>query len=440
MNFRSNIIARLAKLEAEQLRKLLLSTYAENSFLRESLDALPLAILAINADKQILFMNRQAARYAKKESLHRRKKISDLIHHDELKKTLLAMLLELEEKKVSRVYRDMALFEKIRHELEIAVIELSKPDKPPNKPDKEKSGRPAPALQDEQTILTETAKYIIIIGDFSLWKSRYLQQSEQDSIESLHILTAGIAHEIRNPLSALDLHIQLMRRLLKKSQFHEKQEFGDLLAVLESEIRRLDSIVTDFLQSFHPRRAIKKPANLNDIVRSALDVIGPRLKEKKIALRLSLTSLRPFPFDEDLMMQLLLNALKNSMEAILESDQQSGEIRISTHESEAKLTLKIKDNGIGISLDELSKVVKPFYTSKKMGTGLGLSIISRITTAHNGELTVNPLQAPHETGLELIIDFYRINPYLRLPFSKASKPPPANISSDENLYSKTPPQ
>ena len=236
------------------------------------------------------------------------------------------------------------------------------------------------------------------------WKEKYQQQNIRNSIESLATLTSGIAHEIKNPLGAIDLHLQLIDRHLKK-EYPQDEYFSDLTKVVKDEINRLDKIVNDFLLSVRPINIKKELINLNDIVVETLKFMEPVFNDSNINISSELNDEIPlYLFDKYSIKQVLINLLKNSIESIKENKNDINDIHIKTFSDAYTIFLEIRDTGIGIKEKEINQIFDPYFTTKKMGTGLGLSIASNIINKHNGSIDVSSTVGKG-TKIELSFDF-----------------------------------
>jgi signal transduction histidine kinase len=218
-----------------------------------------------------------------------------------------------------------------------------------------------------------------------------------------------VAHEIGNPLNALHIHLQLMERELRKlrrlaggadgkaqgqpgldhnlSGSRDAQEVGAklerYLEVSKGEIARLDYIVTQFLQAIRPSQPKMKLASLNDVVVETLGLLRPELDNRGQAIETQLASNLPHsPLDAVQMKQVLVNLIKNAMQAM----RKGGVLTIQTGAAGEEVWISIADTGGGIPHEQLNRIFEPFYTTKKKGSGLGLMIVQRIVRAHGGRI------------------------------------------------------
>ena len=222
-----------------------------------------------------------------------------------------------------------------------------------------------------------------------------MRKKEQEEFSVRHLaslgqLTAGIAHEIRNPLNVMSASAQT---LLKKNL--TQQEEKELKEFIVDEAGRLNKILSDFLRLSKLRPPSYKPVLLQEFFQKLKTSLTPLAGEIEIHLpaegapEIILT-------DPDMLHQLLFNLAINSIDAIKErckSDPEfvcrGGIIYISTVFDGVKLAISVFDNGIGIPKERLERIFDPFYTTKESGTGLGLSISQNIAIALGGHIDVS---------------------------------------------------
>ncbi len=387
--FQKKLFKNFNKINQYQIEEILLSLFEEKNTLQDIADSVPLAIIVLNSKGEIIFYNEYSKNFFATKKNLLGKSFSSLLNNNELEQTIIATLKEIAKNEKNH-FKEITIFDFLLRDLGIWFYKAKK------------------KLENKQV---KKENQVIFIADITHWKNRSLEEVQKSSIHSLNTLTAGIAHEIKNPLGALDLHLQLINRFIKKTPIENKEEIQENINIINDEIKRLDSILNDFLHSFRPIKAIKKPVYLSEVIEEVITLLKVELKEKNVVIKKKLTTKKkPFLFDENQIKQMLINLVKNSLAAILEfEEEKKGIITILTEEKKENLILTIQDNGIGIPQKEMANVFKPFYTTKKMGTGLGLSIISRIVREHNGEIIIN---SNYKKGTEIIIEFKRHVPSL----------------------------
>ncbi|HLP41427.1 MAG TPA: ATP-binding protein [Fibrobacteria bacterium] len=226
-------------------------------------------------------------------------------------------------------------------------------------------------------------------------QAELLRQQESlrraDRLALMGKLAAGLAHEIRNPLNSLLGATDILRRGLGPD--HPDAEFG---LILDSELRRVNRILNEFITFARPRDPDYLPQNLNEVVEAALAITAKTLQDAGLSIEKRLApDLPETPLDSELLKQALLNLFFNAKESM----PKGGALLIETLHEGNELILRISDQGPGIPLDRLEAIFDPFFTSKENGTGLGLSISRQIAEQHGGTLRALPRE--HGACLEL---------------------------------------
>lgn len=215
--------------------------------------------------------------------------------------------------------------------------------------------------------------------------------SERRAREAEHLayvgtLTGGLAHEIRNPLSTLQLNVQLMREDLDRPGHAIEPRLARRLDTLQQETGRLQQILDDFLKlaGKHEVRLRRQP--LNPIVTELVDFYADRLQASNVQVRTSLADgLPPVAADADRLRQALANLVLNAEAAMADG----GELMIATEGDRRGVQLHVTDTGAGIAREDLDRIFQPYYSTRAGGTGLGLPAVRRIVTEHKGTLEVH---------------------------------------------------
>jgi PAS domain S-box-containing protein len=210
-----------------------------------------------------------------------------------------------------------------------------------------------------------------------------------DKLAALHTLSAGVAHELRNPLSAIDLNLHLLEEDLK-----EKGVPATLgtryLHVLNAECRRLSGILDSFMTFARPGSIRLHEVNVHALIDHIVALMNFEAEERKVRLeRVLEEELPPVLGDETQISQVLVNVLVNSFHAMPNGG--LCHITAARREAEGKawIEIAVKDNGIGIPQEQISHLFEPFYTTKSSGTGLGLAVAYRIMQDHGGIIRVS---------------------------------------------------
>lgn len=247
---------------------------------------------------------------------------------------------------------------------------------------------------------------LILFMDITQKKKEQQRLRRAESLAALSTISAGIAHEIKNPLGAMDIHLQLMERALEK-ETGESKDLQRFLGTVREEVNRLNAIVTDFLSAIRPLKLTLTPICPNRVLEDLARLEQAELEARGIRLQLHPAEELPtIPLDFKFLRQALLNLVKNAAEAL----EQGGTIVLASRLESDAVVLTVEDNGPGIPQDIRNTIFEPYFTTKPAGTGLGLTIVYRIVKEHGGEIS---LDNSLEQGTRFTI---------RLPLS--SKPSP----------------
>ncbi len=276
-----------------------------------------------------------------------------------------------------------------------------------------------PLVQNEKLVGS-----IIVVRDITKSRNQEILLHRMESLASLTNLAASVAHEIKNPLGAISIHIQLLQKAIKKARegdglLPDEKFIEKYLDVVNEEIDNLNKIVMDFLFAVRPVSANLELLNPNKLLEKIKDFFAPEFEEKKVALELKLcdNNVR-LMLDEKLFREVIINLAQNALAALLEkyhgtSENQDGAINqnravnqdafdelngkpcltIETALKDDKFFVLVKDNGTGMDEKTLSHIFEPYYTTKANGTGLGLTMVYKIIKEFSGDI-----QAQSEEG------------------------------------------
>ena len=230
----------------------------------------------------------------------------------------------------------------------------------------------------------EIVGLVAIIRDVTEIKSLNEEVARNKRLASLGKLSAGIAHEIRNPLSSIRGLAQFVYSSFKKNDARKE----DLDTIIQ-EVDRLNLLIVQVLDFAKIKKLNLSQFSINELVVKIVEFLKLEIKNKKIDFHLSLSQEIPsICADENQVRQIIMNVVINSIQAI----KINGKIKITTENSRLKekpaIKLIIEDSGIGIPESELSQIFDPFFTKKDKGTGLGLSIVYKLVENHQGEIKV----------------------------------------------------
>ncbi|MGB9621176.1 MAG: sensor histidine kinase [Brevinematia bacterium] len=228
-------------------------------------------------------------------------------------------------------------------------------------------------------------EFFVVVNDKTEESLKDIDKKQSDSMIYISNIISGIAHEIKNPLSALYIHASIIKKLFNQKKLDMKN-LNREIDIIISEIDRLNSLVSDFIQYFRPFKLVEKYENVNDIVREVFELFMPELRQKNIEFEILLDENLPkILCDRNILKQSIINLVKNAIDSVREGE---GKIIISTSLvskfSDTYVVISVKDNGVGIPDEVKHKVFEPFFTTKPNGTGLGLSIVYNIVKLHRG--------------------------------------------------------
>ena len=233
-----------------------------------------------------------------------------------------------------------------------------------------------------------TEGMILQIADVTdiLSLERRLRNAEK--LAALHTLSAGVAHEIRNPLSALDLNMHLLEEELQEQEAL-RGKISSYVEVVKIEVRRLQDILDNFLKFAKPSSVEMHEVRLKDLVDHIVQLFQHEIDEKGIKIETQAGWGVPKVLgDETQLSQVFVNIMVNAVQSM----PRGGVIRIAVNtrwlDGDGWVEVLVQDTGVGIKRDDLRRLFEPFYSTKPNGSGLGLAIAYRIVEDHHGQLNV----------------------------------------------------
>jgi len=377
------ILGRLDNLDSVNLANLVQRLFKERRFLETVIDVVQDGILVINAEGTIQFANQQGCR-----------------------------LIGLKEKDIGK-----ASLWKIVPDL-ARTLELSPED-----------GRTEPSVISREVRLTypenryvrlhvmpiegtprsrKGRSYAVILTDVTEDKLSTEELIETEKTSSVVMLAAGVAHELGNPLNSLNIHLQLMDRLSKKKDGETSKKFEKSLDICRDEVKRLDRIISNFLEAIRPSKPNFKPVDLLVVLEQVLGLLELEFEEKGVQVEIEVSDKAPSVHaDPDQVKQVFFNVIKNAVDAMVKNPR----LKIFLRSDEENVYLQFADSGKGISKEDLSKVFQPYFTTKKEGHGLGMMIVHRIMRAHGGQVGI---ESKTRTGTVITLQFPHADRSLRL--------------------------
>ncbi|MDR2923793.1 MAG: PAS domain-containing protein [Treponema sp.] len=365
-DFYRRALKKLDRLTIEQCRELLVAAAGEAGRLGAVLDSIPVGILVCDENHRLDMANKSSRSLLAIGNSDSRK-LWNIVPDERLGAFLKQMLAN----------NGMALDSEIDVTLKGRNLLLSV--------------SVVPLVRDKK--VTGSLVYMEDITEKRKSESR-LRQAE--NLASLTTLAAGVAHEIKNPLASISIHLKLAEKALarmsleppeKKTNTREKTPSVEkYFRVLNEEVDRLNRIVVDFLFAVRPLNLKLREANVNGIISALVDFASFEMEQNHITCFLELDENVPnILIDERLIKQALLNIIQNSYAAM----PKGGLLTIATSYAQDEVRISLCDTGIGISEENLSKIFEPYYTTRDAGTGLGLTMVYKIIKEHQGEISVD---------------------------------------------------
>jgi PAS domain S-box-containing protein len=362
------------KLTKEQLRSLLVSTSDEVTRLETALDSINNGLLVCNKWHRLLWINRSAERFLPINDNDAASQVIWLIIADKEIAAFLQTVLQNGDRVEDKEFN----VEKngIKRRLSVSVLPLV-----------------------EEHRVTGS---LVLLDDVTERREREVLMRRIENLASLTTLAAGVAHEIKNPLGSISIHIQLIKKALARglklclkmhARRHDYPEprlsydsLEKYLNIVTDEIERLNRIVVDFLYAVRPMKLEIKQGNIAMLLTELLDFYHFELEEAHIKIALVFPENIPLLlYDERAMKQAFLNLLKNAKEAM----GGGGTLTVTVAAIEDRIKISIQDTGCGIPEGNLEKVFEPYWTTKTNGSGLGLLLVFKIIREHGGEVSVH---------------------------------------------------
>lgn len=369
--FLDKLLARIDRIDPAEARQLLDRLVREKGFLEQVFEALHEGVIVLDEDGQITFINGAACRFFG-------------LNAEEAPGTpLVSKIPGLDwasfAKPGKAVSRDLEIFYPENRFLNFYLS--------PIQPERAKSA---------------SLGWVMLVRDLTITRKEAEKTLESERLNALTLLAAGVAHEIGNPLNSLDIHLQLMARKLRKLPPGDRAPLEENLSTARNEIKRLDTILRQFLQAIRPTTPHRERCDLPKVLADAVRLLEPELACRGVAVELDLATDFPvMDVDAGQFQQVFYNLLRNAFQAIGGKD---GVIRVSARANDFEATFAIEDNGTGIPPEQMGSLFEPYRTTKQSGTGLGLLIVRRVVREHGGEIEI---QSEPGAGTRVLIHLPR---------------------------------
>ena len=355
--FIQKALEKLSKMDKEQIKDILCRISNENELLEMVLNSMTDGVIVTDRQYHVLLYNKSIARmFLINLDETSEEKIWEIIDDREIAAFFREKLTNQE--KV--IDKEFTLEERINRVISVSIMPLVR--------DKRVQGN------------------LIHIEDVTEKRSKEARLRRAENLAALTTLAAGVAHEIKNPLGSIGIHIQLIQKEMRNKKMVKTEMVKEYLSVITEEVDRLNRIVVDFLFAVRPMDTNLEEKNINQVVKEIFNFVQYELKESGVNLKIKLGEELPkIKIDEKYIKQAILNLVKNSMYAM----PNGGLLTVETLRAGGNVLLKISDTGSGIPEELMDKIFEPYFTTKDFGTGLGLTLVYKIVKEHLGEISVN---------------------------------------------------
>lgn len=220
---------------------------------------------------------------------------------------------------------------------------------------------------------------VVVLRDLKEIRKLEEQLRRSERLASMGRMVAGVAHELRNPLSSIKGFTRFFQR-----KFDASTDEGQCAQLLVQEVDRLNRVIVDLLSFAQPMELKPADVNTGDLVEHSLLLCASEIQEQAVIVEKNLPPDMTVKADRDLLIQVLVNLFRNAVEAMAEN----GRLTISADVLDSAVEIRVSDTGCGISDTDQAQIFDPFFTTKKGGTGLGLAIAHRIIEMHKGRIDV----------------------------------------------------
>lgn len=365
-------IKALPRQTTEQIRNIVNDLVEGNKVLETVLSSLPWGIMVSEINHDLIFINTQARRFLRLSGNDfLEKKIWKAVTDRDISRFIERSLISQD--KIEGVDFNIEMGDKVRI-LSLSIL----------------------PLVDKGSIKGN----LITFEDATEKRTSAIRLRRAESLASLTTMAAGVAHEIKNPLGSISIHIQLMQKCLNAENDVCKTDLMDYLNVVNEEVDRLNQIVVNYLFAVRPMDTDPKCRCINSLLGELIDFIHFELEEDNIEINVNLENDLPeLKLDEKLIKQAFLNVIKNAQAAMKE---EGGTLSIRTSRRHDTVAVSIADSGPGIPDEIKNKIFEPYFTTKDSGSGLGLTLVYKIMKEHNAEIRLNSSEGK---GTEFIFIF-----------------------------------
>lgn len=376
------VIDMLPKLSSEEVKRVLMEVVSENSMLDSLIESFSTGLILVDKKWRILQVNKAAKRILRISPDEEK-------YEDEL---LFNVIEETEE--ISEWLKNIADTHKTNVREEFSSSSSS-----------DGSVRFLAVSVFSFVQKTEISGSIVKIEDITQQKAKAVLDRRLENMEGLTNLAAGMAHEIKNPLGAISIHIQLVQKAISKKRggdgtLPDKKFLEEHLDIVNDEIEKLNDLVMDFLFAVRPVNAKLTLSDPEEILSSICDFVSPEFNKSHVLLKMELLKEKKrIMIDEKLFRQVIINIAQNAFYAVkakfpgcteenTNSQEMPGIVIFKTTIIEDNFVISISDNGIGMDSETVGRIFEPYFTTKANGTGLGMTMSYKIIKEFGGDIQV----------------------------------------------------
>lgn len=376
------VIDMLPKLSSEEVKRVLLEVVSENSMLDSLIESFSTGLILVDKKWRILQVNKAAKRILRispDEEKYEDELLFNVIEENEEISEWLKNIADTHKTNVREEFSSSSSSDGSVRFLAVSVFSFVQK--------------------------TEISGSIVKIEDITQQKAKAVLDRRLENMEGLTNLAAGMAHEIKNPLGAISIHIQLVQKAISKKRggdgtLPDKKFLEEHLDIVNDEIEKLNELVMDFLFAVRPVNAKLTLSDPEEILSSICDFVSPEFNKSHVLLKMELLKEKKrIMIDEKLFRQVIINIAQNAFYAVkakfpgcteenTNSQEMPGIVIFKTTIIEDNFVISISDNGIGMDSETVGRIFEPYFTTKANGTGLGMTMSYKIIKEFGGDIQV----------------------------------------------------
>lgn len=376
------VIDMLPKLSSEEVKRVLMEVVSENSMLDSLIESFSTGLILVDKKWRILQVNKAAKRILRispDEEKYEDELLFNVIEENEEISDWLKNIADTHRTNVREEFSSSSSSDGSVRFLAVSVFSFVQK--------------------------TEISGSIVKIEDITQQKAKAVLDRRLENMEGLTNLAAGMAHEIKNPLGAISIHIQLVQKAISKKRggdgtLPDKKFLEEHLDIVNDEIEKLNDLVMDFLFAVRPVNAKLTLSDPEEILSSICDFVSPEFNKSHVLLKMELLKEKKrIMLDEKLFRQVIINIAQNAFYAVkakfpgcteenTNSQEMPGIVIFKTTIIEDNFVISISDNGIGMDSETVGRIFEPYFTTKANGTGLGMTMSYKIIKEFGGDIQV----------------------------------------------------